>query len=230
MTDPIVALIATCKEGQLVQGAIRSALACCSEVFVYEGLTEPAEVSGDDTDVGKWYPFVNWYEDEWAAESAKRSEMLAAAKLHMQGDFWILTLDADELLVWGENLPDWTGQLNPGYFGKGKGTGTTGENVVPLLRTEARWDSGLVYADVAPSRLVHSSLVDRYLVSCWQAVTPDQQTVVFDHYKSERQPFPGEPHIHHRAYLRRGERKLQRLSKGEEQRWLDERGLRRIGE
>lgn len=234
MTDPIVALISSYKEGTLIQGTIRSVLACNPAlILVNDSPTKDVkvtwnEVNAEDTDTGfRWltkpttepdfaplYLHATQFDLEqpssFPSESVKRSYMLAKARRRIEGDFWILTIDADEILIWGEYLQDWLNILQPGYP-------DSIENIVPLKRTEAAWrETGGFATDIAPSRLVHSSLVERYLVSCWQVQTPDGKTVALSHSPAERMPMYGEPHIHHRSYLRRHERAAIRAHEGEE--------------
>lgn len=221
--DPIAVLISSYKEGALIQGAIRSARACQPNFLaVFDGPTRDEEIPGDDTEPGTaFHLYVDqWTDGEWPSEHEKRTAMVVAAREYLYTpSFWILTLDADEILVWGEFLRDWLQALRP----------EQGELVVPIKRTEAAWDpeSGFV-SDISPSRLLHSSLVDRYLVSCWQIETPSGQVFEASHYRAPRQPMYGEPHIHHRHYLRRYERARVREHKVEEAEYTA--GLREIGE
>src|SRR5215469_15265455 len=113
---PIICLISSYKEGALIQGAIRSAFGFCKTIYVCEGLTEPTEVEGEETNLGDYSPDravgglgdIRYHSGRWKLESDKRTGMIRAAKRDFGSeDFWILTLDADEVLVWGENLRDY---------------------------------------------------------------------------------------------------------------------------
>lgn len=221
--DPIVALISSWKEGRLIQGTIRSVLPYCAKVLVYDGATQQGETPGEKTDIGIYLGQVVVKEGFWKIEHEKRTEMLHQAKRLMQRKpFWILTIDADEILIWGEYLEDWLGVLRPGYP-------QTGENVVPIKRTEAAWTlNGGFVSDISPSRLIHSSMVAEYMVSCWKIKTPDGKIFDAGHYRAERMPMYGEPHIHHRSYLRRFERAQIRSSKGEEKEFLEKQGLDKL--
>lgn len=218
--EPIAVLISAYDEGSLINGAIRSSRDCSpAEIIVFEGPThsELNPIRGENP-IG----CTTYRESVWESEHEKRTAMLKRARDLIRDDFWILTLDADEILVWGQHLRDWLGQLRPGYPG--------GENVVPIRRTEAGWnpDGGGFYTDVAPSRLIHSSMVDEYLVSCWRIRTPDDLIFEAGHYRAERMPCYGEPHIHHRHYLRRPDRQPLRESKGEEYEYTQ--AIRELGE
>lgn len=220
MTDPIVVLISSYKEGRLIQGAIRSALTCDPEmVLIFDGMTEQGEIPGDETDIGQSWnsnQVIFRSHRDFPSESKKRTAMLHMAQDFLEGDFWILTLDADEALVFGEFLPDWIGVLEPGYP-------ESGENVVPIKRTEAAWtpERG-IHADIAPSRLIHSSIVKRWKVSTLVVQTPDNREVILSHVPAERMPLHGEPHILHRSFLRRNERAAIRAHKGEEAEWREQ--------
>lgn len=208
---PIVCFISTYKEGQLVQGAIRSALACTNRILVFEGLTETEGVEGEPTQLGIYNKYLAGT-GRWDSESEKRNAMLQHARQKWQKDFWIMILDADELLVWGENLRDWLNQLNPGLHGP--------ENVVPLKITEhILKDNGTWDTWEAPHRLYHSSIIIRYVVGSWQFEAPGGKLGVLNSQPSDLPPIYGEPHIHHRHYLRRGERQAFRAHEHEEARW-----------
>lgn len=221
---PIVCFISTYREGKLPRGAIRSALKATPHIIVFEGLTESEHVEGEATSLGRQYRQYLKEIAVWKSETEKRNAMLAYARRFFRNDFWILILDGDEILVWGEYLRDWLDVLKPGA--------DSAENVVPLKRTEAStaWienEDGVkvtngIYTDIAPSRLYHSSIIHSYYVGCWQFHTPDGQIAVMSHRQSDRPPAYGEPHIHHRSYLRRHDRAEFRARDHEEKRWLKE--------
>lgn len=224
MTNPIAVLISSYKEGKLIQGAIRSALTCDPVgIWIMDGKQDQGDIPGEETDpelptLGWITPFSIRYQD-FDKESEKRTALFEWMQEETKNaPLWVLTLDADEILVWGEYLIDWLHVLKP----------ENGEGVVPLKRTEAHWaETGGFHTDVAPSRLVHSSLIKRYLVSCWHVETPSGEKIALGHWKAERQPLYGEPHIHHRPYLRRFERGEIRAHEGEEETYL--RNLRPLG-
>lgn len=206
-----VALISSYKEGRLIQGTIHSLVAAgVFDIVIFDGPTKPgAVVNGDKTDIGRWNhrAGIVYEESTWPNEHTKRTAMLQRAReVYPLPEFWILTIDADEILVWGEYLTDWLNVLRP----------EKGEVVVPLKRTEAQWTETGFLSDVAPSRLIHSSIVKEYLVSCWKILTPKDEVFFAGHYRAPKMPMYGEPHIHHRSYLRRIERAVMRESRTEE--------------
>lgn len=209
MTENIVCLISSYREGTLVQGAIHSVRQIYSRsvqcpIILWEGPTSVTRPGGPKTDPGLMHSFLaDFRRGEWKDEATKRNEMLAFARETVgEAPFWILTVDADEILLWAEYLPDWLDALKPGHP-------FSIENVVPMKVTvpgvDAETKNGLA-TYVQPSRLVHSSLIDHYDVGLLRAKTPEGDDLWFDAYRSELPPAFGEPHIHHRYYLRRGDR------------------------
>lgn len=207
MHDPIVILISSFREDELIQGAIRSVLPLDAPILVYEGPTTPTPPLGvgGKTSLGRMKDEVaTFYRAEWMSEADKRNAMLAEARERMGGrPFWIHTLDADEILVWSEYLPDWLNALKPGHP-------RSVENVAPLKVTVPGVDeytkNGLA-TYIQPSRLVHSSFLDHYEVGLVYARSPEGSALDFSAYRSEIPPAYGEPHIHHRYYLRRGKQR-----------------------
>lgn len=246
----IIANIATYQEGEYVHGAIRSVLGICDYVVIAEGCCVENELSGTPTDFSRYRAesplFI--FNHRWYSEAQKRTAMVETARLIADGkDFWYLTVDADEILVWGEYLPDWLGSLQPGFP-------ESNENIVPLKRTEAFWnDLYAIYAKrdqrgklkgyrcditdgvnpwghyqtyTAPSRLIHSSLIDEYVIGTYIIRRPDGTEQPLGHELCPQFPMPGEPHILHRPFYRRGERATLRLRVEDEHRYLTEKGLR----
>jgi hypothetical protein len=236
MNVPIVCLIASYKEGPLIQGAIRSALKATPHVLVFDGPTEGVQIEdAEDTDCGSYQKYLK-YVGEFDTETSKRNLMLQYARqiTVKHKPFWILTLDADEILVWPEYLQDWLNMLQPGYP-------QSGENIAALKRTEATHRPDItrpltvdgetfdivtksgngMWTDIVPSRCIHSSIIKRYDVGCWRIETPDGVFGGLDNAQSPLPPMYGEPHIHHRAYMRRPERRVLRLHMGEEKRWKE---------
>lgn len=206
MHDPVVCLISSFREGELIQGAIRSAIPCSERIIVWEGSTNPKASSGmgEKTRLGEvWNPeTMSFHVGAWGDEAKKRNAMLQTARDLMRKPFWILTLDADEILVWSEYLGDWLNALRPGYP-------RSDQNVVPLKVTVPGYDEETKFGPatyIQPSRLVHSSLVGEYTNGLVLATTPDGAKLDFSSYRSEYPPVVGEPHIHHRYYLRRPDR------------------------
>lgn len=247
--DPIIALIPTYKEGTLVQGAIRSVAGICSEVIVFEGSTDPdVPIEGDKTDFGEYEPDF-FIDGMWNSEAEKRNEMLAFTRL-LYSNFWILNIDADELLVWGEQLPDLLSVLRPGIdsqenipsFKRTEGVFVPLPPFPPLRNSKESWKQYRLdmlahvrdwahrqpgqFTDYAPSRLYHSSLIEEYLVSSWRIRDRNGNEIALTHGVCENPPVYGEPHLHHRPYLRRGERTGYRASfQGDEAKYMEEHGI-----
>jgi hypothetical protein len=235
---PIVCMISSYKEGTLVQSTIKSAMGVALVTFVSEGLTEPEGIEGPATDLGIYrdHPLadIRYHVGVWESETAKRNSMLQEARRYFNGsdDFWILTLDADEILVWGEYLHDYVSVLNPGR--------KSAENIPSFKLCQPVWipvdewkedkyqgrQPGW-WTDTATSHLFHASLIKRYLVGAWQIETHDGLVAFLDAKPAPNLPMYGEPHIQHRPFLRRGDRATLRSSDGEEKRWLEERGLQK---
>ena len=222
---PIATLISSYKEGSLIQGAIRSVQCLDNPIFVGDGRHSKDELLGDDTDITELLGSKNLFivsGEKWDSETEKRNWHLNWVRNWFDErrikSFWILTLDADEILVWGEYLQDWLNALNPYADGN-----YTQECIVPLKRTEAEWNkkAGRFVTDTAPSRCIHSSVIDRYLVGTLRFATPDNKEVSLHHYPSKNPVMYGEPHIHHRHYLRRFGREMVRASNQEEKEWRD---------
>lgn len=205
MHDPVVCLISSFREGELIQGAIRSASQCSDRIMVWEGATnaKASPTAGEKTRLGPMGVHVNdLHYGTWGDEAQKRNAMVQSAREHMRKPFWMLTLDADEILVWSEYLGDWLNALRPGYP-------RSDQNVVPIKITVPGYDDETKHGPatyIQPSRLVHSSLVGQYTNGLVLAVTPDGAKLDFSAYRSEIPPIVGEPHIHHRYYLRRPDR------------------------
>jgi hypothetical protein len=234
----IVGCIISYKEGTLIQGAIRSLFPACSIVYVFEGPCQKgAELIQGTTELGKWKnnKRVVYREGVWKTDSEKRNDVLIAAKLKYEQHgrmksqpVWMVVLDADELLVWGEYLQDWLSMAPDNQWS------------IPILRTETvlnrpsikgAW--GLVskdavennpmgiVADKAPSRIVRVDLIDHYVVGCYQIQLKDGVVISLGHQRADRIPQQGEPHVHHRSYLRSPNRSGLRLNKGEEKEWME---------
>lgn len=106
----LVGLCSTYKEGSLAGGAVRSLLAACDHVAVFEG---PA---GDtiDADVPGTHGLpqsdrIYWHEGRWRTDARKRQAMLDWTR-QFEPPVWGIIVDADEVLINGEYMRDW---LNP---------------------------------------------------------------------------------------------------------------------
>jgi hypothetical protein len=234
----IVGCIISYKEGTLIQGAIRSLFPTCKEVYVWEGACQKgAEQVKGWTDLGKWKNNrkVVYKEGTWKTDSEKRNDVLAAIQLKWLDDkrrksqaVWIVVIDADEILVWGEYLQDWLSMAPDDQF------------CIPILRTETgiKQDKlsvteGMVlqkketlideigiFADKAPTRCIRGDMIKQYVVGCYQIELNNGIVISIGHERAPRLPQQGEPHIHHRSYLRSKDRAGLRLNQGEELEWM----------
>lgn len=103
----LVGLVSAYLEGPLVDGAIRSALAACDHVLVFEGPAgEPLDADVPATDYAKWQPRVWLKEGRWKTDADKRTAMVAACR-RFTPPVWACWIDGDEVLINGEYLRDW---------------------------------------------------------------------------------------------------------------------------
>lgn len=230
MHDPICALISTYKDGTMVQGTIKSLhRAGIENIIVCEGAWSDKAPDGPITNLGPYRKYQMVSKSKFKNEADKRNHILAAAKTkmrhHLGKEFWILTIDADEILIWGEYLSDWLNVLNPPQEAlvpiKVTVPGAGWEEITQDMRmTEVHSDPDIEWRNTlyerisafhsvtyfAPSHLVHSSLIDHYDLGILEVITPEGKMVQLSTIRSPCEPFQGEPHLHHRYYLRRGER------------------------
>lgn len=220
MRPKIVALCSTFCEGELAASAITSAM-MLDGVLVFEGPVEGNPPSGEPTIVPANHrdlKKVHVREGSWASDAAKRTQMIETAKAIWQGPLWVLWLDGDELLLWGEQLHDWLGRV---LHGDDPGNPVGG------------WPFTLVELDgsvsICMGKLVRADLIRRYLVSSSyiEMTNGDRRTVgnvlywtpkegaLFDHWRA-RPPLQGEPHLLHRSILRAGSRAVERQGAAEE--------------
>lgn len=227
MHDPICALISTYKDGTMVQGTIKSLhRAGIDNIIVCEGAWAKDAPDGPATDLGVYKRYRLDTRTLFENEADKRNHMLKAARVRMKGKpFWIFTIDADEILVWGEYLSDWLNVLKPPQEAivpiKITIPGAGWQDITQDMRVtefdsdeEIEWRNSLyerisafhTVTYFAPSHLVHSTLIHHYNLGILEAVTTEGKMVNFATIRSPTEPFQGEPHLHHRYYLRRGER------------------------
>lgn len=207
----IIGLVSTWNEGRLAAGAIRSLLTCCDVVRVCDG---PIGDRGDASnptqlDAFKKEQRVTVTRGAWESEHAKRNAMLAQTRRYPTPT-WGVYLDGDEVLVWGEWLPD--------LIDAATSNAPDGETTasVPILITEVDSSVGRVH------RVIRLDLLERHLLSMsqfefktfagvvtlpllpvWRPGEPVTHT--------NRPPMQGEPHLHHRAYYRPAKIERERL-------------------
>lgn len=239
--DPIYAMVSTYQEGPYWEGCIRSLIGAVDHIFILEGSCVPKkkELHGEPTNIGIYQHSdgITVGIGRYPNEAAKRNALVGMARATGRNPFWILTIDADEILVWGEYLRDWLYILDP----------SQGQCMVPLKRTEALWNDlyivdkelnafGLTYDGktiwghyqtyIAPSRCIHSSILDKYIVGTYIYKNMDGVECSLGHELVPQFPMPGEPHILHRPYYRVGERGNLRLRVEDEHRYLKKLGKR----
>lgn len=247
----IIGLVSCYREGRLLLGAARSAAAGCHLVGVFEG---PIGKVADWKDEGLPSPLAEAAKlkrvivapnnrQGWASEAEKRSYMLEWAKgkhaTNRQANepLWVLWVDGDEVLMWGEHLIDWCDRAQ----------GETGAGGFSMRIVELDGSVALAHG-----RIFQAHYVQRFLVAAsqveltggvvvtmpnekvcraggvpWGAVPmrqlPDQTIAPVGADSDEmemflarhRPPLAGEPHILHRSMLRDPKRGVQRMHEAE---------------
>jgi hypothetical protein len=228
----IIACISAYREGRLLEGARASAAAGCDRVIVCDG---PVERWGGDA--GKRTHMLELARSEGARVRAQK-------KGRKDEPLWVLWLDADELLLWGEYLRDWIGRVEE----------ETGAGGFPLRIVELDGSVALAYGKVIRADYVRRYLHSSYQVELTNGVVvalpnvkicgaggvpygpfphrPDPSGVlvpappgspeVEEYLGRHRPPLAGEPHLLHRSLLRSPERSVRRLSEVEAE-WFEER-------
>lgn len=233
----IVGMMPTYREGPLAASAIRTLLTCCDTIVVFEGPVGDAPEVGEPTSIKELRknPKVISRFGSWDSEVEKRNEMLAFTRRY-KPPVWGVYLDADEVLVNGQWIPDliWAAERQRG------GHSFTGEDVsvaaLPLLIQEVDYSVGRIH------RIIRLDLLERHVLSMSQLkfLTSDIVAVfpVVPVWrpgepltKDARPPMSGEPHIHHRAYYRPPVRADYRLHQEEmeDAKVLEQDALARLG-
>ena len=234
----IYALVSSYKEGRLLKATVKSAQQGCDVVCVYEGPVGP-DAKADPDHGGIWNGYfgssVATAFGVWESDAEKRTKMLQWAQQHHarfvgrneweEEPLWVLWLDGDETLIWGEYLADWCFRADAET-----GIGGFAMRIVEL-------DGSVVKAH---GRIFRGEVVSHYLDSSYQAVlqndmivalpnTPicaaggvpigwgDGSPVTIDDMGDLRPPLQGEPHILHRSMLRDPSRGVRRLHDDEQQ-------------
>lgn len=243
----IVGLVSSFREGRLVAGAIESLRPACDVVLVLEG-PAPAErePSGPESELRRFdrAQDVIVRRGAWQSDAAKRSELADWARVRWararasRGPLWLLVLDADELLLWGEYLPDYLAWLDGEPDAIRNATGG-----FPLRHVEPDGSVHLSYG-----RVLNGLQVRRYLVSGYQLelasglvvalpllplcsaggipLAPAEGPPRDEHERDlwlaqHRPPLAGEPHVLHRHPLRQRGRAEQRMH-DDEAAWFSE--------
>lgn len=241
----IVCLMPTYREGRLALSAARSALAGCDALIVYEGPVGEAAPGGDPTplhSIQRLDPHSHtriWADEgSWGSDAEKRTALLQFAQdlfldeCEEQAEpLWVLWLDGDEILVFGEYLPDLCYRAS-----FEEGVGSLGIRFVELDGSVAK----------SHCKLVRGDLIDEYMESIYQVrLRGSDMVVALPHVricvqggvpckKSDgtpttvedlammRPPVHGEPHLLHRPSWRHPERQARRLHL-DEPGWYEQR-------
>lgn len=217
----LIGMVPTYREGNLAIDAINSLLPICKTILVYEGPISGAPASGKPSDFSRFKKTnkVVVKHGSWTSEVHKRNSMLEHTRRY-PSPTWGIFIDADEILLWPEYLESYIeacdaqapeGQVNV---------------AVPILRVEI---DGSVQT---LKRIVRLDMLERHVLasSQWKFYTSDV-TVTFPAIPTERQPFQGEPHVFHRAFLRPPSRHGFRLSdiESDDFRTLEEKIAKPLG-
>lgn len=224
----IVGLVSCYREGRLVAGAVRSALAACDVVHVAEGPWGEAPDVGEPSDLERWHKprkpkpraaggvYVRY--GRWEDDAAKRTWLLEQTRPY-DPPVWGVWVDGDELLLWGEYLRDMVARAETET-----GTGGFGLRLVELDGSVA----------MCQGKVIRCENVRRYLVSSYQVELLNGMTVALPNVPhwdwqrggptGHRPPLAGEPHLLHRSGLRAGERAELRGHDAEAQ-WFTELAL-----
>lgn len=232
----IVALMSTYREGALALSAARSVLPACDALIVFEGAVGEQAGEGEPTPVwvieqeareASVLTYVaEWEVCVWGSDAAKRTALLKCAQ-KFYGDtadpWWCLWIDGDEVLLWGEYLPDWVARAEhvggaggfalrivemDGSVAKSHGRIFRGDLVEAFEESsyQARLKTGMVVA------LPNIPICVSGGVPCARA---DGEPVTVDDLADLRPPLAGEPHILHRTILRSPARTVRRLHEDE---------------
>lgn len=223
----IVGLVSTYMEGQLAADAVASCRPACDLVGVFEGKIGDAPDSGNAPDSGTpsvWSPGKNTVYAPtggvWGSDALKRTYMLEWAKgRHATGKqrtepLWVLWVDGDEVLMWGEYL-----RAMVAHAEASTGAGGFGLRIQELDGSCA----------MTRNRIQRADMVQRYLVGASQVELTNGMVVVLpneplcgaggipvgfgvdmptdpaeqaDLLAYRRPPLQGEPHLLHRSILR----------------------------
>jgi len=228
----IVALISAYREGALLDSCVDSAMRRgIDAVCVFEGPVGPdtnAEPYSSHNALrrdGVWT-----YAGGWKSDAAKRTAMLEWAQKHAainaktdDPSLWILWLDGDELLLWGEYLIDHVRRAEQ----ESTGVGGFAIRLVELDGSVAKCHGKIVRGDLI-ARYVESSyqveLHGGMVIAlpnepiCGPGGTPaawGDREIVLEDLAELRPPVAGEPHLLHRTMLRDPSRGVERLHEAE---------------
>ena len=104
----ILGLVPTWQEGRLSWTALASLLPACDHIAAFDGPIGDAPPSGHASVLPKPSNTIHIQTGAWPSDAAKRTAMLrwAQARTWLSDEDWLVWLDGDEVLLWGEYLPD----------------------------------------------------------------------------------------------------------------------------
>lgn len=242
----IVGLVSSYREGNLVAGAVRTAAAGCELVLVLEAPIAGVELAGSRASAlrASSRVLVRETAEPFESDAAKRTELLrwaqrvhagkiGAGRARVDEPLWCVWVDGDELLLWGEWLPDYIERADEERLESGAG-GFPLRLVEPDSSVHLSW--GRVIDGLAVKRyrtgayeveLVSGMTVALPLTpicsaggipldpvgrqgdvivtgaAAWQAMSVEQRD---RELALRRPPLAGEPHILHRHSLRSSRR------------------------
>lgn len=232
----IVGLMSTYREGRLAQGALRTLLPACDVVGILDAPIEGSHGEGEPSQFGSQPPNVYRMTGHgmhvYRNDAAKRNALLGFAmrqRREKKEPVWCVWLDGDELLMWGEWLPDWIARAD-----EETGVGGFPVRIVELDGSVAYSHNRVFRGDRVRKFLVGASQVELHtgmVVAlpntpiCGaggipvhpdggaQAVaTPEAQAVWLARC---RPPVAGEPHVLHRSVIRSKHRGIERQHEAE---------------
>lgn len=195
---PIVGALSTYREGRLAVDAVRSLLVCCDQVLVLEGPVGDVPERGEPTVLfdGRKPPggLLRRNGGPWASDAVKRTVLLRWAQARVQGPFWLVVLDGDEVLLWPELLPSYLDHAR--QLEQERGPGAVKLKLV-------QYDDVSCEVQETGCRLLPGHLIHDYVLSSYQVRLKGMSTVLtLPLGPALRPPVAGEPHIVHRPYLR----------------------------
>jgi hypothetical protein len=195
----IVGMISTWNDGPLLRSAVRSLIGTCDHVFVCDGAYDAVAEKHNRWSVGSRpggmykvdidnVSYIRPHISRVRTQVTKRTLLLDLAIEWAAGrDAWGLTLDADEMLIFGAGLRDELRAAQSRIYR------------IPSfnVQTGQIWDT---------ARIVRLREGMCYGDTHWTIVLPDGFELDISHHERRDPIYPGMPCILHRRYLRDPER------------------------
>jgi hypothetical protein len=222
----IVGLVPTFQEGRLAWSAIGSLVSCCDHIAVFDGPVGVNAATGNPSVLPDPDPKLTVKRGAWESDAAKRTDMLrwAQNRRWVDEDTWIVWLDGDEVLVWGEYLPDMIERACE------EGGADSPVGGVPIRLHELEGTTSLALGRVLSLWAVQEYLISISFVRLANGKTRTLGNVPVWNWRQGpmivgedgeidprcRPASPGEPQILHRSAWRSKERAVQRQSEAEQ--------------